>query len=140
MPVIGNGDITTPEDAAKMIRVTGCDGVMVARGAFGQPWLFRDIAYRLATGDAPAPYPRADRARCVLQHFENLLRLRGEPNAVRTMKTRISKYSAHLQPWPGLRRAAQTLTCAGSFRDFWNEGIAALERGETPVAIEPASS
>ena len=73
IPVIGNGDITTPDDAAKMIDVTGCDGVMVARGAFGQPWLFRDIAYRLATGDNPEPYPRADRARCVLQHFENPL-------------------------------------------------------------------
>ena len=136
IPVIGNGDITTPDDAAKMIDVTGCDGVMVARGAFGQPWLFRDIAYRLATGENPEPYPRADRARCVLQHFENLLRLRGEPNAVRTMKTRISKYSAHLQPWPGLRRASQTLLCANSFRDFWHAGIEALERGEAPPGAE----
>ena len=52
------------------------------------------------------------------------------------MKTRISKYSAHLQPWPGLRRASQTLLCANSFRDFWHAGIEALERGEAPPGAE----
>ncbi|MEE9404605.1 MAG: tRNA-dihydrouridine synthase, partial [Algisphaera sp.] len=135
IPVIGNGDITTPDDAAHMIAVTGCDGIMVARGAFGQPWLFRDIAYRLATGTNPPDYPRADRARCVLAHFENLVHYRGERSALRALQTRISKYSAHLQPWPGLRRALQSLNDANAFRDFWHAGIATLERGENPTSL-----
>ena len=133
IPVIGNGDIQTPTDAEKMIRVTGCDGVMVARGAMGQPWLFRDIAYRLATGRDPQPLPRADRARLVLDHFENLCRFRDELVALRTIKTRISKYSAHLQPWPGLKRDVQPLADADAFRTFWHQGIDRLAQGDHPA-------
>jgi nifR3 family TIM-barrel protein len=126
VPVIGNGDITTSADAKHMIDVTGCDGVMVARGAMGQPWLFRDIAYHLAKGHAPPPMPRRRKAQLVLDHFENLVRYRGEAVAVRTIKTRISKYSAHLQPWPGLRRDVQPIADANAFRDFWQAGMEAM--------------
>lgn len=132
IPVIGNGDITTAADAEHMIAVTGCDGVMVARGAMGQPWLFRDIAYRLATGRDAPPLPRADRAQLVLDHFENLAKYRDEVVALRTIKTRISKYSAHLQPWPGLKRDVQPILDAGQFRDFWQAGMAKLT--EEPAA------
>lgn len=132
IPVIGNGDITTAADAEHMIAVTGCDGVMVARGAMGQPWLFRDIAYRLATGRDAPPLPRADRAQLVLDHFENLAKYRDEVVALRTIKTRISKYSAHLQPWPGLKRDVQPILDAGQFRDFWRAGMAKLS--EEPAA------
>ena len=123
VPVIGNGDITCPADAERMIAATGCDGVMVARGAMGQPWLFRDMAYRLATGREAPPYPRVERARRVLDHFEHLVRYRGGAVAVRTIKTRVSKYSAHLQPWPGLRRDVQPIAEADAFRDFWAAGM-----------------
>src|SRR5690606_27721892 len=73
--VIGNGDITCPQDARRMIDVTGCDGVMIGRGALGQPWIFRDTAHYLATGEELEPLPRAERARTVLRHFQTLLRL-----------------------------------------------------------------
>lgn len=140
VPVIGNGDITTPADAEKMIAVTGCDGVMVARGAMGQPWLFRDIAYRLATGEDPPPLPRADRAQLVLDHFENLCRYRDETVALRTIKTRISKYSAHLQPWPGLKRDVQPIQSAAQFRAFWARGTQALRETENTRAAAPAGA
>ena len=133
VPVIGNGDITTAVDAERMIEVTGCDGVMVARGAMGQPWLFRDIAYRLATGRDAPPLPRIERAQLVLDHFENLVKYRDEAVALRTIKTRISKYSAHLQPWPGLRRDVQPIADAEQFRDFWHRGMEKL-------ADEPAAA
>ena len=137
IPVIGNGDITAPADAERMIRLTGCDGVMVARGAMGQPWLFRDIAYRLAVGQDPPPLPRVDRARLVLDHFENLVRYRDPMVALRTIKTRISKYSAHLQPWPGLRRDVQPIAEPEAFRDFWRAGTDRLARADaaTPLAV-----
>ncbi|MEL7087700.1 MAG: tRNA-dihydrouridine synthase [Planctomycetota bacterium] len=138
VPVIGNGDITTPADAERMIAVTGCDGVMVARGAMGQPWLFRDIAHRLATGEDPTPLPRFRKAQLVLDHFENLCRYRDEKIALRTIKTRISKYSAHLQPWPGLKRDVQPIQDAEQFRAFWIQGLQTLR--ETDRATAPLVS
>ena len=143
IPVIGNGDINTPADAQRMIDLTGCDGVMVARGAMGQPWLFRDIAYRLAVGQDPPPLPRHDRARLVLDHFENLLHHRDATFALRTIKTRISKYSAHLQPWPGLKRDVQPIKEVHAFRDFWAAGmqrVKAAEDAATPcVRLDDAA-
>jgi len=123
IPVIGNGDIKTPADAKRMLDTTGCDGVMIGRGALGQPWLFRDTAYYLATGGLPKPYPRIERAKCVLQHFENLLSLRDERIALNTIKRRMSWYSAHLQPWPGLRRGVQEIGSPGQFREFMAAGM-----------------
>jgi nifR3 family TIM-barrel protein len=130
VPVIGNGDITTPADAERMIEVTGCDGVMVARGAMGQPWLFRDIAYRLSTGQDPPPLPRVDRAQLVLDHFEHMVRYIGEDKAVKTIRQRVSKYSPALQPWPGLRQSGQWWHDAASFRAFWREGMSKLAEQE----------
>jgi len=128
IPVIGNGDVKTPQDAKRMIDATGCDGVMIGRGALGQPWLFRDTAYYLATGELPPPYPRTDRARLVLRHFENLLAMRGERIALNTIKRRMSWYSAHLQPWPGLRRDIQEIDSAQPFREFMAEGIEKMQQ------------
>ncbi len=127
IPVIGNGDIKTPEDAKRMIGVTGCDGVMIGRGAIGRPWLFRDTAYYLATGELPPPYPRVERAKLVLRHFENLLSMRDERIALGTIKRRMSWYSAHLQPWPGLRRGVQEIGSPAEFRDFMAAGMERMQ-------------
>ena len=135
IPVIGNGDVKTPEDAKRMIDVTGCAGVMIGRGALGQPWVFRDTAYYLATGELPPPYPRADRIRCVLEHFENLLRYRDERIALNTVKRRISWYSPYLQPWPGMKKAVQDLPTAEAFREFMQAGIEAARERDDALAI-----
>ncbi|MBI1336938.1 MAG: tRNA dihydrouridine synthase DusB [Phycisphaera sp.] len=129
VPVIGNGDVKSPMDAKRMIDVTGCAGVMIGRGALGQPWIFRDCAAYLATGQLPPPLSREEKARCVLAHFENLLRLRDERIALNTIRTRMSWYSAHLQPWSGLRHRVQSIKTAAEFRDFMHEGIAAEPLG-----------
>lgn len=119
-----------------MIDVTGCDGVMIGRGALGQPWIFRDTAHYLATGEELEPLPRAERARIVLRHFQTLLRLRGEERiALNMIKSRISWYSAHLQPWPGLRRRVQELDSAAAFEAFMLEGIERIEADEPIVYV-----
>ncbi len=130
VPVIGNGDIESHTDAARMIAVTGCDGVMVARGAMGRPWLFREIAYHLATGDEPAPLPRVERARLVLRHFDLVRQFRDDRYAVMTMHKRIPRYSAHLQPWPGLRREATAIKDAEALRDYLCAGIERIGKEE----------
>jgi len=134
VPVIGNGDIKTPEDAKAMLDTTGCDGVMVARGAFGQPWVFRDIAYYLKTGKIAELLPRHERAQLVLDHFEYLLKYRGERVAVNTIRFRTSKYSAHVQPWPGLRRNVQPMKTAQQFRDYWRAGIEQIKEEDAAYA------
>jgi nifR3 family TIM-barrel protein len=126
--VIGNGDVTTPQDAKRMMDVTGCGGVMIGRGALGQPWVFREAAHYLRTGQLLGPLPRAERARIVLRHFETLLRLRGEDRpAVAMIRTRISRYSAALQPWPGLRRDVHHIRDVEQFRDYMAAGIERIE-------------
>jgi tRNA-dihydrouridine synthase B len=130
VPVIGNGDVQSPADAKRMLDVTGCDGVMIGRGALGQPWIFRDTAHYLRTGTLPPPLPRAERARWVVKHFDYLLHYRGERNALTMIRSRMSWYSAHLQPWPGLRRAASELQSAQQFHDLMAAGVERIEADE----------
>lgn len=123
IPVIGNGDIKTAHDAKHMIDFTGCDGVMIGRGALGQPWIFRDTHCLLTTGSLPQPLTRSERVRLIVRHFDHLLRHRGEKIAVNMINQRISWYSPYLQPWPGLKQDVRTLRTAAAFRDYMSQGL-----------------
>ncbi len=68
IPVIGNGDVRTPADAERMLRETGCSGVMVGRAALGNPWIFREMAGHLLAGRAPAPPGPGERIEMTWQH------------------------------------------------------------------------
>ena len=138
VPVIGNGDVTEPQHARQMMDATGCAGVMIGRGALAQPWIFRDAAHHVRTGELPEPLPRATKARIVLQHFENIVRYRGERIAVNTLSQRVSRYSKHLQPWPGLRRDVRHVESADAFRDFMLTGIERIEKEDTVHAANNA--
>ncbi len=72
LPVMGNGDIRTPEDAAAMVAETGCDAVMIGRAAPANPWIFRQIAQYTATGSYERPAVE-DRYRMIRAYFEMLL-------------------------------------------------------------------
>lgn len=92
IPVIGNGDVFTPEDARKILDHTGCDGVMIGRGALGNPWmLYRTIHY-LTTGELlndPTPREKMDVA---ILHMDRLVNLKGEFTAVREMRKHLAWY------------------------------------------------
>jgi nifR3 family TIM-barrel protein len=127
VPVIGNGDVTDAYRAKAMIDATGCQGVMIGRGALAQPWVFRDAAHYLRTGELPPPLSRAQKARVVLQHFDEMVRHRDARYALIKIKQRISWYSPQLQPWPHLRRDAQAIRDAAEFREFWLRGVERIE-------------
>ncbi|MBS1236304.1 MAG: tRNA-dihydrouridine synthase [Proteobacteria bacterium] len=93
IPVIANGDIDTPEKARQVLEHTGVDGLMIGRAAQGRPWIFREIAHYLKTGEMlPEPAPLAVRA-ILLGHLENLYAFYGEHLGVRVARKHISWYS-----------------------------------------------
>ena len=93
LPVIANGDITTPEKAKHVLEYTKADGVMIGRAAQGRPWIFREIAHFLETGEKlPEPSTREVRD-ILLGHLNNLYEFYGEYTGVRVARKHISWYS-----------------------------------------------
>ncbi|MCX8131236.1 MAG: tRNA dihydrouridine synthase DusB [Clostridia bacterium] len=92
IPVIGNGDIGSPEDAKRMLEYTGCDAIMVGRGAQGNPWLFKRILYYLNSGEH-LPEPTADeKINTIIRHMRMLVDLKGEHTGVCEMRKHIAWY------------------------------------------------
>ncbi len=92
IPVVGNGDIFEPEDALKMIEHTGCDAVMIGRGARGNPWIFKRTAHLLETGELlPAPTD-VEKIEMSLRHLDLLFEVKPERMAIREMRKHIAWY------------------------------------------------
>jgi tRNA-dihydrouridine synthase B len=100
VPVVANGDLTTPEQARAVLKFTGADAVMIGRGAQGRPWIFREIAHYLETGQRlPEPRPQEVRA-LVLGHLEAIYGLYGESAGVRVARKHIGWYTKRLPGGP----------------------------------------
>jgi tRNA-dihydrouridine synthase B len=114
IPVIGNGDVACPEDAARMFAETGCDAVMIGRAAMGNPWIFRDTRIYLQTGARPAPPDASERVAVLLEHLRDAAQQKGEPRAVIEMR---KHYRGYLRGLPGAARLRAALMdpvcCAG---------------------------
>ena len=93
IPVIGNGDIFTPEDAGRMLKETGCAGIMVARGAKGNPWLFGRINHYLDTGEVLPGPSMAEIKAMILRHGRMLVQFKGEGVAMREMRGHMAWYT-----------------------------------------------
>lgn len=92
IPVIGNGDVFTPQDAKNLLEYTGCDAIMVGRGAQGNPWIFQRILHYLYTGEL-LPEPTAEeRVEKALRHAEMLIDYKGEYIGVREMRKHMAWY------------------------------------------------
>ncbi len=98
VPVVANGDIDSPEKAQEVLRLTGADALMVGRAAQGRPWIFREIAHYLATGEHLAPPLVAEVRRLLLAHLDEHYALYGEYTGVRTARKHIAWY---LRSLPG---------------------------------------
>jgi tRNA-dihydrouridine synthase B len=108
IPVIGNGDVRKPEDAVRMLRETGCDGVMIGRGATRNPWIFRQAAAMLS-GGAAAPPTIAERRALVLDHFQAVVAREPAAHAFHKLRTFTGVYSHGLPAGERLRRQIQSL-------------------------------
>jgi len=93
IPVIANGDITTPEKAKFVLEYTGADGIMIGRAAQGRPWIFREVDHYLKTGDKLPEPDIAEVRGILLEHMHNLYEFYGEYAGVRIARKHISWYS-----------------------------------------------
>lgn len=131
IPVIGNGDVRTASDAARMLAQTGCDGVMIGRGALGRPWIFRHIAHALRTGEhLPEPSP-AERAAVSLRHARLAVATTriDERHAVRELRGQLTKYHLGI---PGAARIRERLVRAETLADIEAILLPVIE-GAAPV-------
>jgi tRNA-dihydrouridine synthase B len=121
IPVIANGDIATPVEARAVLARTGADGLMIGRAAFGRPWIFREIAHFLATGEALAPPAPAEIAAVVREHLEGLYALYGEAQGLRVARKHLGWYARRLPGGEAFRADVVRLECAARQRAAVND-------------------
>ena len=143
LPVFANGDVDTPQRARAVLARTGADGLMIGRAAQGRPWIFREIAHYLATGDTLQPPTVVEVRGVILEHLDDHYRFHGEDLGVRTARKHLHWYTAGLAgaaefrqringaETPAAQRAVvmQWLACLDTegerLRYTWQEALAA---------------
>jgi nifR3 family TIM-barrel protein len=127
IPVIGNGDIHSPEDALRMVHETGCDAVMIGRAAGTHPWIFREIEQTLATGSCDAP-SEMDRYRIMNAYFRRLVEA-GFPDAIGKMKQFATWFTHGVRNGSELRRQIHHARTTGEILDRVESFFAVFENG-----------
>ena len=132
VPVVANGDITSPEKARAVLAATGADAVMIGRAAQGRPWIFREIGHYLATGEHLAPPLVAEVRRLLLEHLQDHYGLYGEASGVRSARKHIAWYVRALPGGEALRQHINTIEdCAAQWQavaDFFSALGAQMDR------------
>jgi nifR3 family TIM-barrel protein len=126
IPVIGNGDVFEPEDAKALIDQTGCDGVMIARGAKGNPWIFSRTLHYLETGELLQPPTPAEISQMILRHGTMQAEHKGETVAMREMRKHMAWYTAGIPHSAKLRNDINQVETMEELRRFVRERIGAL--------------
>ena len=109
VPVIGNGDVTSPELAAKMMEQTGCDLVMIGRGALGNPWIFREISMLIGHDRPSMPVSAAEKITVLLRHTAKMCEYKGESVAMREARKHTAWYLKGIKGAAALRKRAVEL-------------------------------
>jgi tRNA-dihydrouridine synthase B len=134
IPVLANGDVCTPQQARHVLAVTGADAVMIGRGAQGRPWIFREIAHYLATGELlPEPEP-AEVAAILLGHLEHLHAFYGEPAGVRIARKHLGWYAKDRPENAAFRQVVNRAETASEQLRLTRDYFAALASGERLAA------
>lgn len=115
IPVIGNGDIVEPEDGKRMMEETGCDAVMIGRGAQGNPWIFERTDHYLRTGELLSPPTDIERLDMLLKHFRLLCHYKGDTLGVKEIRTHAGWYMKGLPESAYWRNRVNTIHTPKSF-------------------------
>ena len=134
IPVLANGDVGTPQQARHVLDITGADALMIGRGAQGRPWIFREIAHYLATGELlPEPEP-AEVAAILLGHLEQLYAFYGELQGVRIARKHLGWYAKDRPENAAFRQVVNRAESADTQLRLTREYFAALAVGERLAA------
>ena len=146
IPVVANGDITSPEKAREVLQKTGADALMVGRAAQGRPWIFREIGHYLTTGAHLAPPLVAEVRRALLEHLQDHYGLYGEYTGVRSARKHIGWYVRSLPGGEAFREemnlvdsSEQQLAAVARYLDSLAEHMDRLPAGRSAPAMEMES-
>ncbi len=121
IPVVGNGDIKCVEDAKQMLEQTGCDGLMIGRGALGNPWIFRQINDYLQKGEEPKKISEREKFQVIKEHFELLLEEKDEYTATREIRKHIAWYIKGMKNATVMREAVNRVESKEEFEKILKE-------------------
>ena len=133
VPVLGNGDIHSAEDAVRMMQATGCDGVMIARGALGDPWLFERVNAAIEGLPAPKAPNLQARMNALRRQVEEMVEQKGEYTAMPQARAQTMHYMKGLKGAAALRRYCCTL----SRLEDLDELIAAVFEEQRKAGLDP---
>jgi tRNA-dihydrouridine synthase B len=119
VPVIGNGDITTPQAAKKMFKETGCAGVSIGRGAFYDPWIFRRTSHYMSNGQdvPPAEPPFAERVRVMCRHMDLMVEVFGEEHGCRMFRKVAPWYAKRFGPCHEFNKRVVKISSRAEFNE-----------------------
>ncbi len=129
IPVIGNGDVLTPEDALKMIETTNCDAVMIGRGVLGNPWLINQIVDFLNTGKYEKDIHYKEKIAQIIDHMYRLIDLKGEKIALLEMRSHAAWYVKGLKGATYVKRKINSLKTKEELIELFEEYLEYLEKG-----------
>ena len=118
IPVIGNGDVCAPEHARELLRLSGADGVMIGRGAFGKPWFPAEVQHFLDTGTRADPPTLAERCAVVLEHYDSLLSYYGRDTGMRIARKHLAWSAAGVSGANAFRVAVNAETDCEKVKAF----------------------
>ncbi|MGV0999649.1 MAG: tRNA dihydrouridine synthase DusB [Fluviibacter sp.] len=140
IPVIANGDITTPEKARAVLDKTGADGVMIGRAAQGRPWIFREIEHYLATGEKLPPPAVTEIQSILLEHLEDLYGFYGTETGVRVARKHISWYTKGLIGSAAFRHQMNRLDDINAQRGMVNDFFQSLGQRHEHLVYDAAET
>ena len=121
IPVIGNGDIKTKEDALEMLKKTGVDGIMIGRAAIGNPWIFKEIIEYLKTREAKIEVTNKERLETITQHINLAVTEKGENIAIKEMRKHLAYYIKNLKDASKLREKINKINTKDELLNCLNE-------------------
>ena len=121
IPVIGNGDVKSPEDAKQMIEETGCDGVMIGRAVLGNPWMIKQTVDYLTTGTYNKYVDYSEKFIVMEKHLDDLIALKGEKIAVLEMRGHLAWYAKGMKNSVAFKKEVQTVSTATDMRNKIHE-------------------